>query len=131
MKKIEPNISENPVIGIDVAKDDLEVFNDVSLKRVVCSNKTRDLERLAKDLKKISPHLIVMEATGGYETQAAIAFSKAGLPYAIVFPKRVRQLAHGLGTIAKNDQVDARVIAYYGRVGGIRPKPLESNELRE
>lgn len=131
MKKIEPNLSQNPVIGIDVAKDNLEVYNDVSLDRAVCPNKTRDLERLTKDLKKISPELIVMEATGGYETQAAIAFSKAGLPYAIVFPKRVRQLAHGIGLIAKNDQVDARVIAYYGRVGGVQPKPLESNELRE
>lgn len=131
MKKIEPNLSQNPVIGIDVAKDNLEVYNDLSFHRAVCPNKTRDLERLAKDLKKISPELIVMEATGGYETQAAIAFSKAGLPYAIVFPKRVRQLAHGIGLIAKNDQVDARVIAYYGRVGGVQPKPLESNELRE
>jgi transposase len=131
MKKIEPNLSENPVIGIDVAKEHLEVYNDVSFQRAVCPNTTRDLERLAKDLKKISPELIVMEATGGYETRAAIAFSKAGLPYAIVFPKRVRQLAHGIGLIAKNDQVDARVIAYYGRVGGVQPKPLESNELRE
>ncbi|MEO6334086.1 MAG: IS110 family transposase [Pyrinomonadaceae bacterium] len=131
MKKIELNLSDKPFIGIDVAKDNLEVFNDLSLQRVECPNKTRDLERLAKDLKKISPHLIVMEATGGYETPAATAFSKAGLPYAIVFPRRVRQLAHGLGMIAKNDQVDARVIAYYGRVGGIQPKPLESNELRE
>ena len=131
MKKIELNLSENPVIGIDVAKDNLEIYNDVSFHRAVYPNKTRDLERLAKDLKNISPELIVMEATGGYETPAAIAFSKAGLPYAIVFPRRVRQLAHGVGLIAKNDQVDARVIAYYGRVGGVQPKPLESNELRE
>lgn len=131
MKKIELNLSDKPIIGIDVSKDNLEVFNDVSFNRVVCPNKTRDLDRLAKDLKKVAPELIVMEATGGYETQAAIAFSRAGLPYAIVFPRRVRQLAHGVGLIAKNDQVDARVIAYYGRVGGIQPKPLESNELRE
>jgi len=131
MKKIELNLSAKPVIGIDVSKDNLEVFNDVSFNRIVCPNKTRDLERLAKGLKQIAPNLIVMEATGGYETQAAVAFSKAGLPYAIVFPRRVRQLAHGVGLIAKNDQVDARVIAYYGRVGGVQPKPLESNELRE
>jgi transposase len=131
MKKIELNLSDKPIIGIDVSKNDLEVFNDMSSQRVVCPNKIRDLERLAKDLKKVAPELIVMEATGGYERQAAVAFSKLGLSYAIVFPRRVRQLAHGVGLIAKNDQVDARVIAYYGRVGGIQPKPLESNELRE
>lgn len=72
-----------------------------------------------------------MEATGGYETQAAIAFTDASLPFAIVFPRRVRQLALGLGIIAKTDEIDAKVIAYYGRIAGIEPKPLESNELRE
>lgn len=131
MKKIEPIHSEKPFIGIDVAKDSLEVFDDVSSRRTACPNKMRDLERLAKDLKKTSPELIVMEATGGYETPAAIAFTKAKLPFAIVFPRRVRQLAHGLGIVAKNDEIDARVIAYYGRVAGIKAKPLESNELRE
>ena len=131
MKKIELNLSEKPIIGIDVSKDNLEVFDDKSLEHVVCPNQTRNLKQLAKDLKKLSPELIVMEATGGYETQAAIEFSKAGLPYAVVFPRRVRQLAQGAGVIAKNDQVDARVIAYYGRVGGIKPKPLESKESRE
>ena len=131
MKKIEPTHCEKSFIGIDVAKDSLEVFDDLSSRRTACPNKMRDLERLAKDLKKISPELIVMEATGGYETQAAIAFTKAELPFAIVFPRRVRQLAHGLGIVAKNDEIDARVIAYYGRVANIKAKPLESNELRE
>ena len=130
MKKIELNLSEKPIIGIDVSKDNLEVFNDRSSQHVVCPNQTRNLKQLAKDLKKESPELIVMEATGGYETQAAIEFSKACLPYAVVFPRRVRLLAQGAGVIAKNDQVDARVIAYYGRVGGIKPKPLDSEELR-
>jgi len=131
MKKIELTQTQNPFIGIDVSKDNLEVFNDLSSHRTVCPNKMRDLDRLAKDLKKASPELIVMEATGGYETLAATAFTKAGLPFAIVFPRRVRQLAHGLGIVAKNDEIDARVIAYYGRVANIKPKPLESNELRE
>jgi len=131
MKKIELTQTQNPFIGIDVSKDNLEVFNDLSSHRTVCPNKMRDLDRLAKDLKKASPELIVMEATGGYETLAAIAFTKAELPFAIVFPRRVRQLAHGLGIVAKNDEIDARVIAYYGRVANIKPKPLESNELRE
>jgi transposase len=131
MKKIELTDTKKPFVGIDVSKETLEVFNDLSSQRTVCPNKMRDLDRLAKDLKKASPELIVMEATGGYETQAAIAFTKAGLPFAIVFPRRVRQLALGLGIVAKTDEIDACVIAYYGRVAGIQPKPLESNELRE
>ncbi|MBK9154004.1 MAG: IS110 family transposase [Chloracidobacterium sp.] len=131
MRKIELNENQKTFIGIDVSKDSLEVFVDTSSRRTVCPNQSRDLKRLARDLKKLSPELIVMEATGGYETQAAIAFTEASLPFAIVFPRRVRQLALGLGIIAKTDEIDARVIAYYGRVAGIEPKPLESNELRE
>lgn len=132
MKKIE-HISENqnPYIGIDVAKDELDGFTDSTGQRFVCPNKMPDLRSLAKELKKLSPALIVMEATGGYETQAAIAFAEAGLPFAIVFPRRVRQLALGLGIIAKTDEIDAQVIAYYGRTANIKPKPLPSNELRE
>lgn len=131
MRKIELSENQKTFIGIDVSKDNLEVFVDTSSKRIVCPNRTRELKRLARELKKLSPELIVMEATGGYETRAAIAFTEAGLPFAIVFPRRVRQLALGLGIIAKTDEIDAKVIARYGRIAGVEPKPLESNELRE
>ena len=131
MRKIELNENQKTFIGIDVSKDNLEVFVDTTSSKIVCPNTTRDLKRLAKDLKKLSPELIVMEATGGYETQAAIAFTEAAVPFAIVFPRRVRQLALGIGIGAKTDEIDARVLAYYGRVAGIEPKPLESNELRK
>lgn len=131
MRKIELNKTEKTYVGIDLSKDNLEVFVDTSSKRIVCPNRACELKRLARDLKKLDPELIVMEATGGYETQAAITFTEAGLPFAIVFPRRVRQLALGLGVIAKTDEIDARVIARYGRVACIEPKPLESNELRE
>jgi transposase len=132
MTKIERTHDDKPFIGIDVSKGELNIFIDSSPHRQqVCPNKIGDLRRLAKQFKKISPQLIVMEATGGYETQAAIAFTEAGLPFAIVFPRRVRQLALGLGIVAKTDEIDARVIARYGRLANIEPKPLESNELRE
>lgn len=122
--------NENPFIGIDVAKDELDGFIDSTGQQFVCPNKMRDLRYLAKKLKKLDPALIVMEATGGYETQAAIAFGELDLPFAIVFPRRVRQLALGLGIIAKTDEIDAQVIAYYGKTAAIKPKALESNELR-
>ena len=75
--------------------------------------------------------LIVLEATGGYALAPAVAFSEAELPFAIVFPRRVRQFALGLGMNAKTDDIDAHVIAYYGRTAGIKSVPLKSRELRE
>jgi transposase len=122
--------SEKKVVGIDVSKDKLDVFIDGSDERFTCLNQIKHLKKLAERFKKISPAVIVMEATGGYETAAAIAFGEADLPFAIAFPRRVRQFALGLGMNAKTDDIDARVIAYYGRVADITPVPIASNELR-
>ncbi len=118
-----------PYIGIDVAKDSLVVFADSSNEYLNCPNAKKDLTSLARRLKKLDPELIVLEASGGYEKAAAAAFSQAGLPVAVVYPRRVRQFAHGLGIIAKNDEIDAKLIAYYGRVAGIQPQPKQTNEL--
>jgi transposase len=65
--------------------------------------------------------LAVVEATGGYERPLVEAVLAAGLPIAVVNPKRVRAYAKGLGILAKTDRLDARVNARYGRE--VRPRP--------
>jgi len=132
MNKVETISADKIVIGIDVAKDELAIFIDgPSERQFTCPNKPKDLKRLARNFKKLDPAMIVLEATGGYELAAAVAFSEAELPFAIVFPRRVRQFALGLGMNAKTDDIDAQVIAYYGRTAGIKSVPLKSKELRE
>jgi transposase len=118
-----------PVVGIDVAKDSLVVFVDSRGEYMNCPNAKKELTALAKRLAKLDPELIVLEASGGYEKAAAASFSQAGLPVAVVYPRRVRQFAHGLGIIAKNDEIDAKLIAYYGRVADIKPQPKQTDEL--
>lgn len=119
---------ERPYIGIDVAKGELVIYIE-GHGGMACPNKVRDVTALAKKLKKLSPALIVLEATGGYERLAVGVFAKYELPYAVVFPRRVRQLAHGLGIISKNDEIDARVIARYGRIAEIRPQPPQTEQM--
>ena len=121
---------DRPFIGIDVAKESLVIFVDYSNESFSCPNAKKELAVLAKRFSKLDPQLIVLEASGGYEKAAAEAFSQADLPFAVVFPRRVRQFAHGLGIIAKNDEIDARVIARYGRVADVQPQPQQMNELR-
>lgn len=120
---------DRPFIGVDIAKDKLDLFIDSTGEAIVCPNAEKDLVHLAKKLKKLDPILIVLEASGGYEKAAVAAFSSADLPVAVVYPRRVRQFAHGLGLIAKNDEIDARLIAYYGRVADIKPQPVQTEEL--
>ena len=131
MNKFNQISTDKIFIGIDVAKDSLAVFIDSGKQHSVCLNRAKDLTKLACQLKKLSPTLIVLEATGGYETLATGVFSKFELPFAVVFPKRVRQFASGLGIISKTDEIDAEVIAYYGRIAEIKPKPIQSENLRE
>lgn len=121
---------DRPFVGIDVAKESLVIFIDSLDEYINCPNSKKELTALAKRLSKLDPQLIVLEASGGYEKPAADAFSQTELPFAVVFPRRVRQFAHGLGIIAKNDEIDSRIIARYGRVAKVRPQPLHTNELR-
>ncbi len=130
MNKFIQTSADQTFVGIDVAKSALAVFVDSTNDHLECSNQTKDLRKLARRLKKLDPTLIVLEATGGYETPATEIFSEFGLPFAVVFPKRVRQFALGLGIIAKTDDIDAQTIAYYGRIADIQAKPLPSDELR-
>lgn len=126
------HISKDQIfIGIDVAKDNLAIFIDSTETHLECPNQPKDLRKLAKQLTKLAPQLIVLEASGGYEAEAARVFAECGLPFAIVYPKRVRQFANGLGLLAKTDLIDASVIAYYGRVADIQAKALPSAELAE
>lgn len=131
MNKFQQIITDQTFIGIDVAKDSLEVFIDSTNQHSECLNQIKDLRGLAKQLKKLNPTLIVLEATGGYESLAANIFAEFELPYAIVYPKRVRQFALGLGILAKTDKIDAETIAYYGKVAKIQAKPLPSEQLRK
>ena len=123
MNKFQQISDDKTFIGIDVAKETLALFVDSAEQSIECLNQTKDLRKLARVFKKLNPTLIVLEATGGYENLAVSVFQQFDLPVAVVFPKRVRQLALGLGLIAKTDEIDAKVIAYYGRVANIQPQP--------
>ena len=57
--------------------------------------------------------MIVLEATGGYETGVAAALTAAGLPVAIVNPRQVRDFARALGSARKTDRLDAAVLAAF------------------
>lgn len=90
------------------------------------------IRRLGKRLAKLGPKLVVFEASGGYEGLAVSIFipTHRDLPTAVIYPKRVRQFAAGLGVMAKTDAIDARMIAYYARVAKIQPIPPHSGESR-
>jgi transposase len=63
-------------------------------------------------LRKHKVNKAVMEASGGYERDWAKLLRQAGLEVRIVDPKRVRSFALSAGRLAKNDTIDAEMIAW-------------------
>ena len=131
MNKFQQITDAITFIGIDVAKETLALFVDSTQQPLACLNQLKDLRKLARTFKKLQPTLIVLEATGGYERLAVAVFQQFELPVAVVFPKRVRQLALGLGLIAKTDEIDAQTIAYYGRTANIQPQAAQPQHVAD
>lgn len=123
-------------IGIDVAKDKLDVGVYGEPARVQFAQTDEGLEALCTFASEQQPTLIVMEATGGYEIAPLAALLARQLPAAVVNARRVRDFARALGKEAKTDQLDAAVLAEFAAKmhESIRVSPLpdaESIALRE
>lgn len=107
--------TEALIIGIDVAKDKLDLARSDQPAIVTCANNDADIATLVQRLAQDQPTMIVVEATGGYERPLVAALLEAELPIAVANPRHVRHLAKGLGLLAKTDAIDARVLVAYGR----------------
>jgi transposase len=70
---------------------------------------------VVKWIRTLNPKLIVVEATGGYEEALVLGLFESGLPVALVSPQRVRKYAGAKGLLAKTDQIDAQLLAAYGK----------------
>ncbi|MCP1535632.1 UNVERIFIED_ORG: transposase [Methylobacterium sp. SuP10 SLI 274] len=100
-----------PVVGIDVARDRLDIHVHPSGANFAVDRTTEGVEQLCERLRPLKPKLVVLEATGGLEAMVARALTTWRLPAVIVNPAQVRAFAHALGQRAKTDRIDATVIA--------------------
>ena len=88
------------------------------------------LATLVKHLLSLTPKLIVLEATGGFEITVAAAVASAGLPLAVVNPRQIRDFARACGQLAKTDTLDARAIALFAERIQPEPRPIPNKEAR-
>jgi transposase len=112
---------EKVYVGIDIAKDSLDVAVHASDKQWHYANDAAGIASLCKMLVNLGPALVIFEATGGYEMPLYLALDEAGLPATPVNPRQIRDFAKSTGKLAKTDSLDARVIAHFGYA--IRPVP--------
>lgn len=129
-------MSDSVFVGIDVSGQTLEVASSSELKTWQVANDAAGIEALVSRLLELKPALIVLEATGGYEFEAACAVQAAGLAVAVVNPRTAREFARAMGALAKTDALDAKMLAAFARVLHQHPererfvKPLADAELQ-
>jgi len=118
------------VVGIDVAKDRLDVCVRPSGESFVVSRTGAGVEALAERLKALAPRVVGVEATGGFETVVVAGLAAAGLPVVVVNPAQVRAFAQALGKRAKIDPIDAAVIAHFVEATKAEPRSMPDEVTR-
>jgi transposase len=105
--------NDRVVVGIDVAKDKVDACIRASTLRQTCPSTVQGHRKLVAWLRKHQVDKAVMEASGGYEREWRRVLHHAGIEVRIVDPKRVRSFALSAGRLAKNDAIDAEMIAWF------------------
>jgi transposase len=118
-------------IGIDVAKEKLDVASSESSQVKTVPYTKQALKQLLSSWKKSEVALVCLEATGGLERELVAAVHAEGLPVAVVNPRQIRDFARADNQLAKTDKIDARVIARFGKVMEPRLTPELSDSQQK
>ncbi len=118
-------------IGIDICKARLDVADNANSLPWSVANNDAGIAALVERLHVLHPTLIVMEATGGLETLLYAALTTAGLPAVVMNPRQVRDFAKALGTLAKTDALDARILARFGAAIQPAVRPMKDATTQE
>lgn len=100
-------------------------------KAMKVANTKEDRAKLVETLKSYTVNLIVLEATGGWETELVIQLQEADLPVALINPRQGRDFAKATGKLAKTDAIDAQILAHFGEAMQPQILAVESEESRQ
>lgn len=114
-------------IGIDVAKEQLDIFDPVSGRNEKVPNSVQGF-RAIRDMARRRKAIACFEPTGGLEHDLVLFLDRARVPMACCDAFRVRHYALSTGEFSKNDPLDARMISRFA--DATKPKVLEPRDLR-
>jgi transposase len=121
------------ICGVDVSSQFLDVRVGRDGVSARFDNDAEGIGALAEFCQQHKVHLVVMEATGGYEQLAFGLLWAGGIEVAIVNARSVRKFAQAMNILEKTDQIDSGVIAWYAetkRVVAMRPASAEQQRLK-
>jgi transposase len=122
-------VTVNKIIcGVDVSKAHLDCGFETKDVLGRFPNTAEGIAALAGFCRQHKVGLVVMEATGGYERLAFGLLWQEGIACSLANPRSVRQFAQAMGFLEKTDAIDARLIAHFARVKGLKAMPPGSKE---
>jgi transposase len=127
-------MSELVYVGIDVAKNSFEVAVTGELQTLSLSNEEAGHAELCQLLLPLAPRLVLLEATGGYEQELALALAASGLRVSVINPRQARDFARCTGKLAKTDRIDAQALRSFAAMldaQGHEPRALADEQRRE
>ena len=106
-------------VGIDVSKKELLLFHWETGESWTAAQNLQGWAEVLARLLQLGVIRVALEATGSYERGVADLLARAGTHVMRLNPRMARDLAKGMGYLAKTDRVDAKALA---EIASIRPK---------
>ena len=118
-------------VGIDVSKEQLDVFSLFDNTASQYANTQAGIRQLVEQMKTLAHGVVIVEATGGFEMALVQLLAAARVAVIVVNPRQVRDFANASGRLAKTDNLDAQVIARFGEAVKPEPRPLKDCQTLE
>ena len=124
------NTLQNINVSVDTGKSQLDIYIRPLDIYFTVPNTDKGITDAIKTIKKHKPQRVVIEATGRLEMPFILACDKAKLPYVVANPLRIKRFAEAIGQRAKNDRLDAELIAHYAERVQPELTKLKSENIR-
>lgn len=118
-------------VGVDISKNILDYTWLPNGSAMQVANTPKGISMLIAALQKLQPAMVAMEATGGYQTPLVNTLHKAGIPFAVINPRQIRDFARSLNRLGKTDKLDALSIAQFAQSRKLIPDTPKTSERVE
>ena len=122
-------MSSDTVMGIDVSGKFLDLHILPEGRSEKFPNTPWGISEVVGLAKGLEVRLLVMESTGGLETELALECGLNHVPVVVMNPRQIRDFARSIGRLAKTDAIDAEVIARFASV--VKPEVRELPDHQE
>jgi len=112
-------------IGVVVSKDTVDVHLHPAGDHRQFENTPKGFRAILRWIAGTPVARLVFEATGPYHRAFERAMGEAGLPLCKVNPRQAKRFGEAIGQLAKNDRMDAAMLARFGALvePGVRAAP--------